>query len=580
MNQTRTFLIFAWLMVAALLWMAWGQDQAELRQAARAPTTQPVAGAPAIPQAPSAAPSPAPGQAAGSVPQAPAGVPAAPAMQGAPAAPAAAQAVTVTTDALRVVLEGGRVRSAALLRYDQTAEPNSPPVLLFDDVPSRYFVAESGWVSSANPAPSHEAGFVAERPGAQVTLPRGADRVSVPFVWRGPDGVTIRRTYTLRRNDYAIDVRDEVVNAGNAPWQGYVYRQLVRVPPVVKSGFTHPESYSFHGAAWYSSADRLEKRKFPDFAEDGALDKQVTGGWVAMLQHHFFSAWIPGANDRSTFSLATTPGVGGTQYVIREVGPGVSVAPGARASTDARLWVGPKLVSGIQAQKVPGLERAIDFSSYGWLAWIAELLFAVLSWLHGIFGNWGWAIVGLVLIVKALLFPLSAAQYKSAAKMRKFQPRVAQLKERYGDDKQKFQMALMELYKKEKINPVGGCLPVFLQMPIFLALYWTLLEAVELRHAPWIGWIQNLTAPDPYFILPVLNIAVMWLTQKLTPMVGMDPMQQRMMQLMPLVFGVMMIFFPAGLVLYWVTNGTLGLAQQWYMLKKYADAPEAKPARG
>ncbi len=574
MNQTRTFLIFAWLMVAALLWMAWGQDQAALRESARTPTTQPAGSAPAIPQAPAAAP--------GQIPQAPAGVPAAPAMQGAPAAaPASAQSITVTTDALRLVLEGGRVRSAALLRYAQTAEPGSPPVLLFDDAPSRHFVAESGWVSSANAAPSHESGFVPEQPATQYTLARGVDRIAIPFVWRGPDGVTIRRTYTLGRNDFAIQVRDEVINAGNAPWQGYVYRQLVRVPPVVKSGLTHPESYSFHGAAWYSSADRLEKRKFEDFSEDGALDKEVTGGWVAMLQHHFFSAWIPGANDRSTFSLATLPGAGGTHYVIREVGPGVSVAPGARAATEARLWVGPKLVSGIQAQDVPGLERAIDFSSYGWLAWIAELLFAVLSWLHGLIGNWGWAIVGLVVIVKALLFPLSAAQYKSAAKMRKFQPRVQQLKERYGDDKQKFQLALMELYKKEKINPVGGCLPVLLQMPIFLALYWTLLEAVELRHAPWIGWIQNLTAPDPYFILPVINIAVMWLTQKLTPMVGMDPMQQRMMQLMPLVFGVMMIFFPAGLVLYWVTNGALGLAQQWYMLRKYGDAPAKgdKPAK-
>jgi len=292
-----------------------------------------------------------------------------------------------------------------------------------------------------------------------------------------------------------------------------------------------------------------------------------------MLQHHFFSAWIPGANDASTFSLTTLPNPAGTRYVIREVGPGVSVAPGATAATEARLWVGPKLVSGINAQDVPGLDRAVDFSSYGWMAALAGALFWVLNWLHGVFGNWGWSIVGLVVIVKALLFPLSAAQYKSAAKMRKFQPRVQQLKERYGDDKQKFQLALMELYKKEKINPVGGCLPVLVQMPVFLALYWTLLEAVELRHAPWIGWIQNLTAPDPFFILPVINISVMWLTQKLTPMVGMDPMQQRMMQLMPLVFGVMMVFFPAGLVLYWVTNGSLGLLQQWYMLRKYADKP-------
>ncbi len=569
MNQTRTFLIFAWLMVAAMLWMAWGQDKAAQQPSASAPTAQPQADVAGVPQAPSAASAP------GAIPQAPVATasPAAP-----PATTAAAtQAVTVTTDALRLVIDGGRVRSAQLLRYPQTTDENSPPVQLFDTAPARYYAAESGWVSSANPAPSHEAGFVPEQPGRDYALAPGQDRIDVPFVWRGPNGVSIRRTYTFTRNDYAIGVRDEVINAGSANWQGHVYRQLTRVPPVVKSGFTHPESYSFHGAAWYSSEEKLEKRKFDDYS-DGALEREVIGGWIAMLQHHFFSAWIPGANDKTTFSLATTQAAGGTRYVVREVGPGVSVAPGGRAATEARLWVGPKLVKGIQAQDVPGLERAVDFSSYGWLAWIAELLFAVLSWLHGIFGNWGWAIVGLVLIVKALLFPLSAAQYKSAAKMRRFQPRIAQLKERYGDDKQKFQLALMELYKKEKINPVGGCLPVLVQMPIFLALYWTLLEAVELRHAPWIGWIHNLTAPDPFFILPLINIAVMFLTQRLTPMVGMDPMQQRMMQLMPLIFGVMMIFFPAGLVLYWVTNGSLGLLQQWYMLRKYGDKAATKAA--
>lgn len=575
MNQTRTFLIFAWLMVAAMLWMAWGQEQS-------ARNATPAASAPqATPAAPDAAP--------GAVPSAPgeatvAATPGVPALQPAPAsAPASGQAVTVTTDQLRLVIDGGRVRSAQLLRYPQTTDQDSAPVQLFDPDPARFYAAESGWVSNRNRAPSHEAGFVPEQPGAAYALAPGQDRLDVPFVWRGPDGVSIRRVYTVRRYDFAIGVRDEVVNAGDKPWQGYVYRQLARIPPVVKSGFTHPESYSFHGAAWYTPAEKFEKRKFDKFG-DGPLDRQVDGGWIAMLQHHFFAAWIPGANDKSTFSLATLPSAGGAQYLVREVGPGVSVAPGGRAATEARLWVGPKLVSGIEAQKVPGLERAVDFSSYGWLAWIAGILFAVLSWLHGLIGNWGWAIIGLVMIVKALLFPLSAAQYKSAAKMRRFQPRVQQLKERYGDDKQKFQLALMELYKKEKINPVGGCLPVLIQMPIFFALYWTLLESVELRHAPWFGWIHNLTAPDPYFILPVINITVMWLTQKLTPMAGMDPMQQRMMQFMPLVFGVMMIFFPAGLVLYWVTNGSLGLLQQWYMLRKYGDRPAApgqapKPAK-
>lgn len=572
MNQTRTFLIFAWLMVAAFLWMEWGKERA-------APATPAPATAASTPAGDASSSSPS-GMSDAAIPTAPtaAAVPTAqPAMRARSSdAAGASQAVTVSTDALRLVIDGGAVRSAQLLRYPQTTAPGSPPVALFDATPARFFEAQSGWVSAANAAPNHAAGFVPENPQRDLVLPRGADRIDVPFVWRGPNGVSIRRTYTLTRNDFAIRVRDEVVNGGNAPWQGYVYRQLVRIPPVVKTGYTHPESYSFHGAAWYSSGDKFEKRKFADFIDDGTLDKPVTGGWIAMLQHHFFSAWIPAAGDASTFSLATLPGVGGTQYMVRELGPGISVAPGARASTEARLWVGPKLVKSIQAQQVPGLDRAVDFSSYGIMAALAGALFWVLSWLHGLIGNWGWAIIGLVLIIKALMYPLSAAQYKSMAKMRRFQPRIEQLKERYGDDKQKFQVAMMELYKKEKINPVGGCLPLLVQMPVFLALYWTLLEAVELRHAPWIGWIQNLTAPDPYYILPIINISVMWATQRLSPMPGMDPLQKKMMQVMPLVFGVMMIFFPAGLVLYWVTNGVLGLLQQWWMLRLYGDKPADK----
>jgi YidC/Oxa1 family membrane protein insertase len=337
----------------------------------------------------------------------------------------------------------------------------------------------------------------------------------------------------------------------------------------------HPESYSFHGAAWYSDKDKLEKRKFAKFGDDAPLSKPVTGGWIAMLQHHFFTAWIPGADDASTFSTAIPqPG----QALIREVGPGVSVAPGASAATEARLWVGPKLVAQIQAQHVPGLERAVDFSSITLMAVLAGWLFWVLQLIHGLVHNWGWAIVGLVVVIKLAMYPLSAAQYKSMAKMRRFQPRIEQLKERYGEDKQKFQMALMELYKKEKINPVGGCLPVLVQMPVFLALYWMLSESVELRHAPWIGWIHDLTARDPYFILPAINIAVMWATQHLTPKTpGMDPTQQKLMQYMPVVFGVMFSFMPAGLVLYWITNGSLGLLQQWWNTRRYGH--HAEPAK-
>ncbi len=566
MNQTRTFLIFAWLAVATLLFMAWSRDNAappastadtaDIAQvdAASGDSTVPTVARGAVPDVPTASMSAAPAATA-------------PVATGAPA-------VTVTTDVLRVVLDGGNVRQADLLRYPQTTEPGSAPMRLFASDAAHFYQAQSGWVSSTGAAPSHEAGFVPADAQRDYVLADGAEQVEVPFQWTGPDGVSIRRTYTFTRGNYAVQVRDEVANAGTQPWQGYVYRQLVRVPPVIETGFTKPESYSFHGAAWFSAQDKFEKRKFADYEEDGPIDRSVTGGWIAMLQHHFFAAWIPGDKDASRFSLASPKGTGGhSQALVRELGPGVSVAPGAHAQTSARLWVGPKLVRQIESQNVPGLERAVDFSSYSVMAWIAGLLFAVLAFLHGIFGNWGWAIIGLVVIIKGLMFPLSAAQYKSAAKMRRFQPRIEQLKERYGDDKQKLQMAMMELYKKEKINPVGGCLPVLVQMPVFLALYWTLLESVELRQAPWIGWIHNLTAPDPYFILPAINIAVMWATQKLTPTPIADPMQRKMMQYMPVAMGVMFAFFPAGLVLYWVTNGSLGLLQQWWMLRKYGEAP-------
>ncbi len=563
MNQTRTFLIFAWLAVATMLYIAWTRDQAAPPPGEAVVAAQDAGAIATGDTVPDLAP--------GTMPSAPA---AAPSMSAAPPASASASspAVTVTTDVLRVVLDGGAMRQADLLQYPQTTAAGAPPMRLFASDAAHFYQAQSGWVSNGHPAPTHDAFRPAGTQRAYALAP-GQDTLSVPFEWTGPDGVTIRRTWTFQRGDYAVNVHDEVVNAGDAPWQGYVYRQLVRVPPAVKSSFTNPESYSFHGATWFSEQDKFERRKFGEFEEDGPLHKEVTGGWIAMLQHHFFTAWIPGSKDRSTFSLASPQG--GTQALVRELGPGVAVAPGTSAETSARLWVGPKLVEAIAAQDVHGLERAVDFSRFGWLAWIAELLFSVLAFLHGIFGNWGWAIIGLVVVIKAILFPLSAAQYKSAAKMRRFQPRIEQLKERYGDDKQKLQMAMMELYKKEKINPLGGCLPLLVQMPVFLALYYTLLESVELRQAPWIGWIQNLTAPDPYFILPAINIAVMWATQKLTPTPIADPMQRKMMQYMPVAMGVMFAFFPAGLVLYWVTNGSLGLLQQWYMLRKYGDKPVA-----
>lgn len=571
MNQTRVFLILAWLMVAMLLWMEWGKEQAAPPTEATT-TSLPAAGpdAAAIPAAVPAATTPS---ADPSVPAA--SVPAAASVQ-APVSPSAAAArVHVRTDVLDLVLDGGSVLQADLPKFPQTRQPGSAPVRLFDTDPAHLYAAQAGWVSASGAAPNHQSGFVPAGPERDFVLADGQEQVVVPFVWQGPDGVSIRRTYTLTRGSYAVEVRDEVVNQGSTPWQGQIYRQLLRKPPQIKRGYTQPESFSFTGTAWYNG--EYQRRKFDeDYLEDGRVNQRTERGWIAMLQHHFFSAWIPEGQQASTISL-DAPASGA---LVRELGDPLLVAPGATATTQARLYVGPKLVSEIRAQQVPGLERAVDYSQFSILAILGEGLFWVLSHLYGLFGNWGWAIIGLVVLVKAVLYPLSAAQYKSFAKMRKFQPRIQQLKERYGDDKQKFQTAMMELYKKEKINPMGGCLPILVQMPVFLALYWVLVESVELRHAPWILWIQDLTARDPYFILPIINVAVMWFTQKLQPAPGMDPMQQKMMQFMPVAFGVMMAFFPAGLVLYWVTNGGLGLLQQWWMMKRHGEpAAKATPAK-
>ena len=544
MTQTRTFLLFAWLMVAVLLWMEWGKEQqpaAAQTLAASVPTT---ANVPAV-TVPGAAPV------------------ATSAMSAAVAA--SAPTVSLNNDVLALRLDGRNITAARLLKYPQTRAAASPPVILFDTDPSRYFVASSGWAAS-NGA---ELVFQPEAGTHAAVLAEGANEVRQHFVATSADGLRIRRTYTLARGSYALKVRDELANTGTTPWTGLVDRRLLRNPPPAKGGFTNPEAFSLSGAAWYSPEDKYSKRKYPDFVDDGPLNQQVTGGWVALSQHYFLTAWVPQKDQAALYSL----GVERALHRIEARGPQITLAPGQRFDSEATLWVGPKLAQQLDAT-APGLGLALD---YGMFTVLSKPIHWLLTQLHKFTANWGWAIVLLVVLIKLLLYPLSAAQYKSMAKMRKFQPRIEQLKERYGDDKQKFQMAMLELYKKEKINPAGGCLPILIQMPVFLALYYVLLEAVELRQAPWIiGWVGDLTAQDPYFILPILNAVIMWLTQKMTPMVGLDPMQKKMMQTMPLVMGVMFAFFPAGLVLYWVTNGALGMLQQWWNTKRYAEAAPAK----
>lgn len=566
MNQTRVLLLFAWLFVAAMLWMNWTREMATPPAPEAAQVDVPgIPGAPAsdgsIPEAPAvSAPSTAVDAA---VPGA-----ASPTSVDAGGAAASGAPVTLSNDVLRLALDprGGTVLGAELLDYAQTTDEGSPPVRLLNPDPATYYVAQMGVVSGGSPAPTHESAFVLD-----AASQREVDgRAEVAFVWNDEaGGVQVRRVFSLAPGSYVLDVRDEITNSGQAAWSGSIYRQLMRVPPAgpaSRFAFNDPEAFSFAGAAWYSPEERYEKRRFRNFS-DGPLNREVTGGWIAMSQHHFISAWVPDPADTTVFQLGT---VGAAPlYVARQVGPSLSLAPGETASSSARLWIGPKLQTRMEAV-APGLRLSID---YGIFTLLAQPIYWLLSWFYNLVGNWGWAIVLLVFTIKLVLFKLSETQYKSFAKMRGLQPKMEALKERYGEDKQKFQMAVMELYKKEKVNPAAGCLPILLQMPVFLALYWVLLEAPELRHAVWIpGWIDNLTARDPYFVLPILNAAAMYATQRLSPM-ATDPLQRRMMNAMPIIFGIMFAFFPSGLVLYWFTNGLLGLVQQWWLLRRHGEKP-------
>ena len=577
MNQTRSFLLIAWLIVAFFLYMEWARGPVQPEVVAQAdPTTAAIPSGADVPSA-SAVPSAA-------------AIPATTVDPGLPAVPAAAaggavaSTVSIDTDVMRLALDlrGGSLVGAELLDYPINKGEPEVKVRLLNTDPSRFSVAQSGLVAAegtSGTAPIHEAIFRTEDGRSAFRMADGTDRLEVPLVWNDADsGLTLRKVLVFTRGSYAITQRQEITNGGAQPWRGAAYEQLLRVPlPSLSraAGLTNPEVYSFQGVAWYSPAEKFEKFKVADIFDEGPQNRDTAGGWISMLQHHFLLAWVPDTGEIHRFSMAgLTPD--DQRHLVRMTAP-IEVAPGATTVRETTLWVGPKL----QEQLVelgPGMKLTLD---YGIFTFLAQPMFDyVLKPLYDLTGNWGWAIILTVVIIKLALYWLSAKQYLSFAKMRAVQPRIEALKERYGDDKQKFQMAMMELYKKEKINPLGGCLPILVTIPIFIALYWMLLESVEMRQAPWIGWIQNLTAPDPYFILPAINLVVMYLTQKMTPTPGMDPMQKKIMTMMPLVFGVMMAFFPSGLVLYWCTNGILGLLQQYVITKRHGDkaAPSAPAA--
>ncbi|HRQ64581.1 MAG TPA: membrane protein insertase YidC [Xanthomonadaceae bacterium] len=557
MNNPRTLLFMAWLLVLFLLWQAWDSHH----RIQDLPSAPPAVDAPPVPaDVPAAVDVPAPHTDLPAVDVPPA---VAPELTPAVAETVSEDTIEVRTDVLRldISLTGGAIVVADLLDYPVAPRTPDQPVRLLNSEPQRLFVARVGIADLERGGPTHLARFSSSR--RSYALREGDEELIVTLNWEdAARHIEVQRTYTFRRGSYQIVHRDVVRNRGGEAWVGRPYRDLERTPPVRPSGwsFTNPEMYSFVGAGWWSPQDKFSKKTLDDFSKAN-LGLDIEGGWGALLQHYFVAAWIPDARQSVRYETSV-PTAG--RYRLRLVDPGFRVEPGAEAAVEARLFIGPKLQN-LLPEVATGLDLTVD---YGIFTIFAKPLFWLLNWIHGLVGNWGLAIVLLTVLIKLAFFKLTEAQFRSMAKMRKVQPRLMALKERYGDDRQKMNQAMMELYKKEKINPLGGCLPILVQIPIFIALYWVLLESVELRQAPFFGWIQDLSAPDPYFILPVLNGLAMWATQKLSPAPGMDPMQQKIMQTLPLVFAVLFAFFQAGLVLYWTVNGVLSLAQQWYITRK------------
>ncbi len=451
---------------------------------------------------------------------------------------------------------GGDLRQLDLLDYKATTAPDSPPFRLLNDSLPNLFILQSGLRTSAGEEPTHHALYRAEQ--ASYRMADGADTLQVPLVWRSSDGVTVTKRYIFHRGSHVVDLEHEVVeqqraangaggNTGSC--NARRWRRPARAPSSIPIW-----------AACSTARKRNTKRSSSRTMQKQDLDRTVTDGWAAMLQHYFLGAMIP---ERGVAEHYYTKSLSNARYVIGLISPPRTVAAGERTLFGTQLFLGPKLQDEMK-QVAPGLELTVD---YGRLTFLAQPLFWLLKTIHGLIGNWGWSIVLVTMLIKLAFYKLSETSYRSMANMRKMAPRLQSLKERYGDDRQKLNQAMMELYKKEKINPLGGCLPIVVQIPVFIALYWMLLESVELRQAPFMLWMNNLSAPDPYYVLPLLMGATMLIQQKLNP-APMDPIQAKVMMVLPVVFTVFFAFFPSGLVLYWVVNNTLSISQQWVITRR------------
>ncbi|MBS7413173.1 membrane protein insertase YidC [Pseudomonas syringae] len=563
MDIKRTILIVALAIVTYVGVLKWNQDYGQA-----AMPTQNVAASTTAPGIPDTA--------AGTNGSASADVPSANATANTAAAPLETPAVAskdlihVKTDVLDLAIDpvGGDVVQLRLPLYPRRQDRPDVPFQLFDNGGERTFLAQSG-LTGTNGLDARAAG----RPvytSTQKTyqLADGQDTMVVDLKF-SENGVNYIKRFTFKRGLYDLVMTYVVDNQSAQPWSGNLFAQLKRDASSDPSSTTATGTATYLGAALWTAAEPYKKVSMKDI-DKGQVKETVQGGWVAWLQHYFVTAWIPDHN--ATNAVQTRKDSQGN-YIIGFTSPTLSVAPGAQGETSATLYAGPKSQA-VLKELSPGLELTVD---YGFLWFIAQPIFWLLQHIHAILGNWGWSIIVLTMLIKGLFFPLSAASYKSMARMRAVAPKLALLKEQHGDDRQKMSQAMMELYKKEKINPLGGCLPILVQMPVFLSLYWVLLESVEMRQAPWILWITDLSIKDPFFILPIIMGATMFIQQRLNP-TPPDPMQAKVMKMMPIIFTFFFLWFPAGLVLYWVVNNTLSIAQQAYITRKIEAATKKAAA--
>jgi len=566
MDIRRTILLMIFSFSLLMLWNNWQVHQGN--PSLLGGTTPSTTSAPAPTPTPSASTADANNPPA-SIPSAPVAPATASALSNVPgvASTAATQAQTVDfkTDVLNISFDliGAQLVRADLLAFPSREEKDKPFVLL-NNRGGQVYIVQSGLTGAPAGSlyPTHLAPFTLLTEQRELS----GDQLVIKFVSES-SGVKLTKTFTLKRGSYEILVDHQIENTTAQPISPSVYLQITRDSKDPASENSTPSfmsgPVSFTGPAIYSEQEKFQKVSFSEIEKRKATYiKDADNGWFAMVQHYFVTAWVPPQGKNRSYEMTELQK---NLFAIRSIEPVGTIAPGSQLNIPAKLWVGPQDQEGLE-KVAPGLDLVVD---YGLLTIIAKPLFALMTWLYTILGNWGWTIVVLTILIKAAFYPLSAASYRSMAKMKLVAPRLQALKEKFGDDRQKLNTAMMEMYRTEKINPLGGCLPILIQIPVFISLYYVLGSSVELRGAPWIWWIKDLAVQDPYFILPVVMMGTMFIQMRLNP-TPPDPLQAKVMMFMPLVFGAMMFFFPSGLVLYWCVNNILSIAQQWYVMRQIA----------